>query len=492
MARPTRRDVLAGGLAAALAGCWPGELDVEAQPTGRGSVLVIGAGVAGLEAARRLRAAGFEVAVIEARHRVGGRIRTDRSLGTPVDLGASWIHGALANPLGPLAREAGAERFTTDYESVHLWDADGKPLGGPARRELDRAWSGVQLEVVAQGLLADEDRSVQAAVDRVVGGETLSPVERRYLDWRLAGMRVTAAEDLARLSLLGGGEGSYGGADRLFPGGYDAIPRLLAEGTTVHLGRRVRRLAVTSEAVQVDADGASWTADAALVTLPLGVLQAGSVVFEPGLPSIKRDAIASLGVGTLNKVALRFDRCFWPTDPHFLGQLADERFPVLLNGRAFSEANVLVAFTGGTSARELERKTDAEAAAEVIALLKRRFGDVPAPTGVVMTRWSRNPVARGSYVHSPVGVGDDAYAALAAPVGDRLFFAGAATHFEDAGTVHGALLSGRREADRIAERLSGPGRPLSGPPPEPRGVAHPHDAGTPPMAPVDDCMACHG
>ena len=439
-----------------------------------------------------LRDRGFSVAVVEGRHRVGGRIRTDRTLGLPVDLGASWIHGAMGNPITRLARQLGVATEVTDYESIALYDADGRPVGEADLERLGAGWSDFETEAALIGLTVDEDISVEQAARLVVAEEELKPLDARFLQWRLATTEVTMAESLSRVSLLGGSDDGYPGADRLFPDGYGAIPEGLAEGLTLHLGRVVRRVEVLPDGVRVLADGAVYEADAALVTLPLGVLRAGSVAFSPALPPAKQQAIEALGFGVLNKVALRFPAGFWPRDAHFLGFMAEQRgrYPVMLNRAAVGGGDVLVTFTGGDFARSLEPRSDAEVVAEVVAMLRRSFGSsVPDPEATVMSRWGWNPMSRGSYVHVPVGVGDDALEALAAPVGDRLFFAGAATVLAGAGTVHGAFESGLREARRIARRL-----PVGRPPlaVEPTTfVSHPHTPAFPDTGPLPGCEACH-
>ncbi len=493
----TRRSFLRLGAAAALsAASWScGGLPAAAK--GRpGFVVVVGAGVAGLAAARKLLDSGHEVLVVEARHRVGGRIRTDRTLGSPVDLGASWIHGARRNPIHSLADTLQVPTVATDYDDVVLYDANGAPLTAAVRAELDAAWDELSVAVLGRSLLADEDLSVEAAYMMALGDDasTLTPLERRYLDWRMASLNITAAEDMSRVSLLAGDDGGFGGPDRLFPGGYDAIPKALAAGVPVVTGRVVRAVTVLRDGVRVDADGASWEADAVLVTLPLGVLKAGAVRFDPPLPRPKLDAIQGLGVGVLNKLALRFPKAFWPPDADFLGRLSDGpgALPVLLNGRAWSDAPILTAFSGGDRARELERRPDAVITAEALRGLRGIFGSsVPEPVGIVRSRWAWNPTARGSYPHIPVGGDAAAFDTLAEPIGGRIFFAGDATIRTHPGTVHGALLSGRREAKAIAAELAARAVPRPARAVVASGISHPHPETFPADIGAEGCSACH-
>lgn len=490
----SRRQALArisAALGVAALGCGARTPVGDAEPSAsRGHVVIVGAGMAGLAAAQALRSAGFAVEIVEARDRIGGRIRTDRTLGVPVDLGASWIHGARGNPITKLAKQHGIATASTDYDDVALYGADGEPVSGGARLELDLAWTALNAELGALGLTLDEDLSVQAAIDRLLHGETLTAQERQYLDWRLGTIEVTAAEDLDRLSFLAGDDLGFGGSDRLLPGGYDAVVRAVAQGTTVHLGHRVRRVRVVGERVHVEADARTWQADAALVTLPLGVMQAGLVDFEPGLSPAHRDALGALAMGTLNKVALRFPKPFWPTDRHFLGHLgARGEFPVFLNGARHGDAAVLVAFTGGSVARALESRSDREAVDRILPILRGIFGSVPDPEAAVMSRWSWNAVTRGSYSHIRPGGSADAFDALAEPVGERIFFAGEATIRSHPGTVHGAWLSGLREADRIARSITGAATEVG---PAARGAFSPHAGVFPTTGPLPGCDACHG
>ncbi len=422
----------------------------------RAEVIVVGAGVAGLAAARDLVARDISTIVLEGRDRVGGRVWTDRSLGTALDVGASWIHGVSANPITDLAKEVGAKTAKTDYGDVHLWDHDGRRLKDSEAAAIASGWEELQSEIEAEAGRLEADLSFQQAVDLALGGEKLSVAEKRQLDWVCASLEVAAAEDFRRLSLRYSGEGDeLGGGDRLFPDGYDQIPIALAKGLDVRLRTKVTRIDHAEDGVRVATDsGAVLQADAVLVTLPLGVLKKGTVRFTPALPAAKQTAIDRLAMGVLNKVALVFPSVFWPTARDFLGFMSPQRgeFPVFMNAASFSRKPMLVAFTGGDFARGLEKLSDDDVVARALAVLRKMFGsEVPAPTGRVVARWGSDPFAYGSYANVPVGAKSSDHDVLAEPVGERLFFAGEATHRAFAGTVHGALLSGRREAARIVE-----------------------------------------
>lgn len=411
--------------------------------------IVIGAGVSGLACAQRLGEHGFSVTVLEARDRIGGRVWTDTSLGAPVDLGASWIHGAERNPLSEMADAAKIERRLTSYERLRLWDQGGAEIPSARLSKHNRLVDEILYEV------GGRSGSVGAAIEKVIASRNLDPEQSAVLRWRLATMEIATAEDLGRLSLrhIEAGD-DFGEEDRMFPGGYRQMVELLARGVDVRLGHRVTAIEHSDTGVNIVTDKGAFEADGAVVTLPLGVLARGTVEFRPGLSDAKRGAIERLNMGVLNKVAIAFDEVFWPTGVDFLAQMGTDprAYPVMLDLSAATGKPVLLAFTGGSFARDLESRSDDAVADEVLRALRRIVGRAPpTPTGVKITRWASDPFAYGSYSHIPVGASPEDLEQLGAPEADRLFFAGEATNPDHYGTVHGAMLSGYREADRIAK-----------------------------------------
>ena len=446
-----RRDFLRLSLLAAAGAAAPRR----ARALGEPDVIVIGAGIAGLAAARELRARGKKVLVLEARTRLGGRIWTDRSLGAPVDLGASWIHGTHRNPVAELAEVYAARTSKTDFDAVALYDFDGSRVAEDRVQEIGEGFDALVERAVD---LADElpgDVSAGEALRRAVRGE-LEPWQARALGWARAGLVVSAAEDLERLSLAGLESGKELGGDQvLFPAGYQRIVRGLAQGLDVQLNNPVRRIVVRAHSLRVETWRSSFRARNVIVTVPLGVLKAEEgIEFDPALPAHKRDAIQRLGVGVLDKVALRFAFPFWPEEAHFLGRMSENAgaWPHFLNLRRYGPDPILVGFVAGGFARRMEARSDEAVEAEVLAALRGMFGSaVSAPSGMVVTRWSEDRWARGAYSHIPVGANPGDHDVLAEPLfGGRIRFAGEATHSEYAATVHGAYLSGLREARALA------------------------------------------
>ena len=423
-------------------------------------VIVVGAGMAGLAAARALASRGANVVVLEQRDRVGGRVWTDRSLGFPVERGAHWIEGSEGNPLVPLAAEAGA-RVVSDVEEVRAFDHDGRELEAEELAAADGAEAALIEEIadLAEDYEDDDDLSIGAALSANDEDEDATPFQRRLRDLGIASLETDTAGSLDRLSLLGydDPEAGYDGESFFLPEGYDALPRFLARDLEVRLGVTVTTISTQSRRVRVTTNTGDEDADAVIVTIPLGALREGAIRFEPPLPEEKRDAIAGLEMGTLDKVILRFPSAFWSGGGNTFLYASERRgeLPLWIDWHRASGQPALVAFAGGDYALALEQREDAEVIDDAMRVLRACFGaSTPLPTGSLVQRWHEDPITHGSYSYVPVDSSPDARTALAAPVGERVFFAGEATNRRNPATVHGAYESGLRVADEVAEALA--------------------------------------
>jgi monoamine oxidase len=418
----------------------------------RGRVVVVGAGVSGLACARDLMARGFETIVLEARDRIGGRTWTDDRLGVPVDLGASWIVETEGNPLTTLAQAAGLRTVATG-ESIRAFDADGRRLSEAEITEIGAEFDGILEEVEALADDLDRDISLGEGVRRVLGREPLAADERRALDWAMASMATDSGADFDDMSLLRGDpDEGFDGGDVILPEGYAGIVDYLARGLDLRLGQAATAIRWRGSSVEVSTPGARIDAAHVVVTVPLGVLAAGSITFDPPLPAPTRDAVAGLRMGTLDKAILRFPRVAWPDEENFayLSERAGE-WPTYLNLAPSLGQPLLIAFCAGRYAAAMERRSEAAVRDTLMAILRRMFGSgLPDPVGFLRTRWMADPWSRGSYSFVPLG-GDTALRGeLARSIGGRLHFAGEATHERYPATVHGAYLSGLRAAATIA------------------------------------------
>ncbi len=455
----SRRELLRLGIPAAWAAVGS-RLQADDAQDRDVDVLVIGAGASGLAAAREL-SSKLRVVVLEARDRIGGRVWSDRPWGdVTLDMGASWIHGIRGNPIHALAQQFKIETHATSYETHWLYRDDGHEYEDPEQAATENRAKKLLAELRAgrkQALSRGEpDLSLQAALDRLIDGRPQTPLQLRELNYQLNSLvEQEYAADTNELSYLYYERGEdFQGQDVLFPHGYGQITRHLAEGLKVKLNHRVRRVEWDQkQGVAVATNQGQFKAKFAVITLPLGVLQHGSVEFAPALPAAKVHAIGRLGMGLMNKTYLRFPRQFWPPQADWIGMVSTPkgRWAEYINVARFVPQPILLGFNVATFARRVERHTDEQTVNGMVAALRAMFGrKVPDPTHAKITRWGADPFSLGSYSFLKTGSTPQDYDQLAAPVGGRLFFAGEHTNRRYAATVHGAYLSGLRAARQVA------------------------------------------
>ncbi|KAI9118459.1 hypothetical protein K1719_010791 [Acacia pycnantha] len=433
------------------------------------SVIVIGSGISGIASARSLYDASFKVTVLESRDRLGGRIHTDYSFGCPVDMGASWLHGVCnENPLAPLISCLGLTLYRTsgdnsvlydhDLESYVLFNVNGHQVPQHIVLEVGETFKKILDET---GKVRDEhphDMSVLEAVSIVLDRHPelrQQGLAHEVLQWYICRMEAWFAADADTISLktwdqehvLSGGHG-------LMVQGYDPVIKSLAKDIDIRLNHRVTKISNGYNKVMVTVeDGRNFVADAVIVTVPLGVLKANLIEFEPKLPDWKVSAISDLGVGNENKIALRFDKVFWP-NVELLGVVAPSSYACgyFLNLHKATGHPILVYMAAGRFASDLEKLTDEAAANFVMQQLKKMFPDASEPVQYLVSHWGTDPNTLGCYSYDLVGKPDDVYDRLRAPVGN-LFFGGEAVSLDHQGSVHGAYSAGAMAADNCQRYL---------------------------------------
>lgn len=431
------------------------------QTATHADVVVVGAGVSGLTAARLLSRAGLRVVVLEARDRIGGRTHTDRSGGWVTDMGASWIHGIDDGPAHGVARGFGMSmvEFT-----VGSFQVEGRPIAyfGPDGAPLS--------EAEATAFVADVEACDAALVDVIAAsapgtsyGQVVEaalatfpwPDDRRERVREF--MRHRSEEQYGAwiddLDAHGLDDDATNGDEVVFPDGFDRLAAGLARGLDVRLSHEVRRVRwEAGVGVSVEARGGVFTARASVVTVPVGVLQSSDFVIDPPLPSGVADALDGFRMNAFEKVFLRFPHRFWREGVYALRRQGPkaEWWHSWYDLTALHGEPTLLTFAAGPCARATRGWSDERIADSVLDALREIYGEaVPHPTGVRVTRWQDDPYTRGSYAYMTVGARTEQHDALAAPVGGVLHLAGEATWTDDPATVTAALSSGHRAAERV-------------------------------------------
>ncbi|HLG44859.1 MAG TPA: NAD(P)/FAD-dependent oxidoreductase [Reyranella sp.] len=449
-------------------------------------VIVLGAGMAGLVAARLLHDSGFAVTVLEARDRVGGRTWTDDRVGAPVDLGGSWVHGVDGNPLAVWCDKLGVRLISSEADRLII---DERASAKTRTAQRLRAFLGVAAFDTAiafaswkSKFLADErgprSISVRDAVEPLLHASWLPEVDRLVIATMIEGSEGVNGSVWDQLS-----------AEEWFPtegldgnaqpkGGFKTLIDDAARGLDIRLGAPATALAWNAVGVVATlANGERLEADRAVVTLPVGLLRDGRFRLDPLPPPLQQAALARLGygAGVLGKIYLRFPHRFWPDKSKWFGRLPDApdrrgTFNTFVSHVEETGLPILLSFANGYPAVRYDREFDDEQVKQVaLGSLRKMFGhnNVPEPEAFVFPRWLSDPWTRGGYSYPAIGSPPEDHFDHARPLGNRVFFAGEATEPVEYGTVHAALWSAEQTAEALFRAATGvdasrDGRPWAG------------------------------
>ena len=437
-------------------------------------VIVLGAGMAGLVAARLLHDSGFSVTVLEARDRIGGRTWTDDRVGAPVDLGGSWVHGVVGNPLALWCDKLGVRLISSEADRLIIDERASARTRTTQRR---KAFMGVAAFNTAIALASWKSKfltnvrgprsiSVKEAVEPLLRASWLPEVDRLVVATFIEGSEGVNGSVWDQLS-----------AEEWFPtegldgnaqpkGGFKTLIDDVARGLDIRLGAPVRALAWNAGGVVATlASGERLSADRAVVTLPVGLLRDGRFRLDPLPPPSQQAAIGRLGygAGVLAKIYLRFPHQFWPDKSKWFGRLPDApdrrgTFNTFVSHVEETGLPILLSFANGHSAVRYDRELDDEAVKQVaLASLRKMFGHnkVPEPEAFVFPRWLSDPWTMGGYSYPAIGSPPEDHYDHARPLGNRVFFAGEATEPVEYGTVHAALWSAEQTAEALFRAATG-------------------------------------
>lgn len=415
-------------------------------------VVVIGAGAAGLAATAALREAGRRVTLIEAGPRCGGRARTTHPAalgGATFDHGAFWLHDADRNPLADRLRARGVRLIDSPEMHTSRLTLDGRPATPAEQAAYDaatRRWRDAVLATL-RGLPAGADTTLSAAA---ADDDGWTPTIET---WEGA---VIAAADAGVLSLRDWHRNELAGANLRVPGGLGAalLDSFAAAAATAFLDTGASRIDWSGPGIRVDTPSGTLRADACIVTVSTGVLRAGAIRFTPGLPADTAQALHGLPMGLLSKIALRAagpDRFGLPDSCTLERRFRPGETGMMV--QAWPDgADHLIGFFGGAAAWALAEAAPGEAAAWARDQLRRTLGRDAADAltaDAVETSWGRDPLFLGAYAYATPGQSHQREV-LARPIAGRLAFAGEAACTDGlAGTVGGAILSGRRAASLV-------------------------------------------
>lgn len=422
----------------------------DVNPNGK-TVVIVGAGISGLAAAKKLKEKGFNVVVLESQEKIGGRLRTNRSLGLAFDEGASWIHGINGNPISALAQNAGMNTFhTVDDQRKKSYD-----IGGVLRTESKYQQTEDEYYEILETLMnnGNKDQSFETVFNSLYPSKANDRLWKFFLSTYL----TFDTGDLNKLSSLNYYEGEeFNGVEKIATNGYDTIPNYLAEGINIQLNQRVTNIDYSKEQIIIQHNENTTKADFVIVTVPLGVLKANVIQFNPSLPTKKQTAIQKVGMNCVNKFLLTWDTAFWD-DVQYISYTPEirDKFNYFVNVKKFNPStNALMTFAYSDYGRQTETMTDQQIINEIMAHLKDIYGNsIPNPTNLLRTKWQSNQNSFGAYSYTAKETEMQHFDDLAESINDKLFFAGEHTEIDYFSTAHGAYLSGITAAEEIIDLL---------------------------------------
>jgi monoamine oxidase len=404
-------------------------------------LIVVGAGAAGLAAARRARELGLTVVVLEAKDRIGGRAHTDTtSLGIPWERGANWLHEAERNLFRRYADAAGFA-YERQPSERRLWSNGG--FDAALRAELD---------ISEDAALAAIDAAAAAGKD-VAAAEVIPPDPRfrPLLEPWFAAMNGIEAE---RMSTVDSARAGLTGRNCRIEAGYGALLAHYGRGVAVELETPVLRIRWGDRLLRIDTARGRLTAAAAILTVSTNVLAGGRIAFDPPLPAPRHEALAAVPTGQAAKIALAFTRNVFALEAPFSLRIDHPSHGAFIFEIRPFRRELAIGHLGGSWAAEAEAAGPDAMAQLASDALVHAFGSALRRhlRAFATTAWGSDPDILGGYSCALAGQAH-LRPLLAEPLAEQLFFAGEACSLHAYGTVHGAAETGIAAAEAVADRL---------------------------------------
>jgi len=439
------------------------------------SVIVIGAGPAGLSAARHLNKFGVKVTVVESRDRIGGRVwDDDKSFGCCVGRGAQILNGCVNNPVSILCEQSGLTMHHISSK-CDLLTEDGQVVDSSTDSKVEFHFNALLDAIADQKTDSPEDKSLEDKVwemhhlflEETQGSFT--ELEDKLLQFHLGNLEFSCAAPLSKVSSLSWDQNEefpqFSGDHTLLQHGFGILLSKLAQGLDIRLQYEVKEVNYSgSKVILKSSEGKELTADKMIVTVPLFLLKSGRLKFTPDLPETKLSAIKNLGAGLIEKVVLKFKHNFWEKvvkGADFFGHVPQSRegrghcglfydLSGKSNKNSKKTSHVLMTVLSGETAIQAQKMTDKEVVDMCMDTLRKLFTfEIPDPQAYLVTNWGKDPYSGMAYSYIPIGSTGEEYDHLACDVDKKVFFAGEATNRQFPQTVTGAYLSGIREAAKI-------------------------------------------
>ena len=453
----TRRRLLKLLLMAYCASMMPPVLGRKSQLLKGKYIIVIGAGISGLTAASELIQKGANVTILEANNYIGGRIKTDWSLGkdAPFEVGAGWIHGpSQDNPTKQLADKSGCKYFLTNDNNISTFDSDGTIWSDEKFEAVEEKWEKA-LYLVDEELELNDRRSLRKAIQDIYPAVLNDPGGLWALSAYTEFDKGTSIEKVS--AVFHDDDKAFDKPDVIITNGYDSIIKKLSKNLDIRLNNKVSEIDISNkDFVRVQSNDKELKCDSIICSVPLGILKAKNIKFKPSLPKKYIKSIDKLGFGSVTKIAMKFNDVFWDKETQYFGVNTEikGRWNYWLNYRTFSRENILLGLSVGDYALIADQMNEKEMKNDAMIVLRDVWGqNIPDPSDILTTRWSKEENILGAYSYPSPGSTPRDYKVLSTPVDGKLFFCGEHTNFDYSATTHGAYLSGIRVVKDIEKAI---------------------------------------